>query len=215
MQNLLTKEQLIAFEEDIANCFNNKMIKAPIHLDNGNEEQLIEIFKEIDENDFVCCSWRSHYKCLLKGVSQEQLKVDILAGKSITLCYKEHNIFSSAIVGGIVPIALGIAMDLKRKGSKQKVYCFIGDMTSMCGVFDEALTYAANHMLPIVFVIEDNNKSVCTETNKTWNQAFNPSFPRDSDTYIPFKTVHKWSHVWYFQYSSKYPHAGAGARIQF
>jgi TPP-dependent pyruvate/acetoin dehydrogenase alpha subunit len=219
MKTLMTKEELIAFEDDIATCFNNKLIKAPVHLDSGNEEQLIEIFKEVDENDFVCCTWRAHYRCLLKGVPPEQLKADILAGKSITLCYKEHNIFSSAIVGGIIPIALGIAFDLKRKQSNQKVWCFIGDMSSYTGVFHEALEYATNFDLPIVFVIEDNNKSVCTNTRKSWGLSTNyvhPLGPWLGDKYERgdvFKGAGKF--IRYYEYESKYPHAGAGARIQF
>jgi TPP-dependent pyruvate/acetoin dehydrogenase alpha subunit len=63
MENLLTAEELVAFETDIANCFNNAMIKAPIHLYDGNEEQMIEVFKQIQPDDWVFCSWRSHYQC--------------------------------------------------------------------------------------------------------------------------------------------------------
>ena len=59
-------EQLIAFEEDIAKEFNAANIKAPVHLYSGNEEQMIEIIKEIYDHDWVFCSWRSHYQCLLK-----------------------------------------------------------------------------------------------------------------------------------------------------
>src|SRR3990167_3120985 len=141
----LTKQELIDFEEDIANCFNNKEIRAPIHLDSGNEEQMIEVFKDIKKDDFIIGTWRMHYACLLKGVTAEQLKKDILAGKSITLCYKEHNIFSSAIVGGSIGIAMGIAFDIKRKGTDQKVYCMVGDTGSMTGTFQESWTYATNH----------------------------------------------------------------------
>ena len=90
MKNLITKEELIAFESEIADCFNEALIKAPIHLYNGNEDQILEIFKKINEDDWVMCSWRSHYQCLLKGVPRAQLKNDILAGKSISLfCDKE------------------------------------------------------------------------------------------------------------------------------
>jgi len=110
MNNLLTKEQLIAFEDDIAECFNNAMIKAPIHLYYGNEEQMIDIFKKVQPEDWVFCTWRSHYQCLLKGVPQEQIKKDILEGKSITLCYPEYNVYSSAIVTGNIPIATGMAL---------------------------------------------------------------------------------------------------------
>jgi len=193
MKNLLTKEQLVDFETDIANCFNNAMIKAPIHLYDGNEEQMISIFKNVKPEDWVFCSWRSHYQCLLKGVPQEQLKQDILAGKSITLCY---------IVTGNIPIATGTALDIKRKGGTNHVWCFVGDMTSETGTFFENWKYAVNHDLPITYVIENNGKSVCTETGKVWNT---------NELYFAKET----RKIIYYEYQTKYPHAGAGQRIQF
>ena len=201
MNNLLTKEQLIFFEDDIAECFNNAMIKAPIHLYYGNEEQMINIFKKVQPEDWIFCTWRSHYQCLLKGVPQEQIKKDILEGKSITLCYPEYNIYSSAIVTGNIPIATGVALDIKHKGGTNHVWCFVGDMTSETGTFFENWKYAVNHDLPIIFVIEDNGKSVCTTTKEVWND----------DLYFKNET----RKVIYYQYETKYPHAGAGKRIQF
>ena len=132
MEKGWTKEKLIAFEEDIAACYDAAMIRSPVHLYNGNEEQMIDIFERnnICSDDWVFCTWRSHYQCLLKGVPPERLKSDILAGKSITLCYPEYKIFSSAIVTGSIPIALGVALDLKRSKKNGKVYCFVGDMSS-------------------------------------------------------------------------------------
>ena len=72
----MNKQKLIDFETDIAACFNNAQIKAPIHLYSNNEEQLIEIFKDIKPDDWVFCTWRSHYQCLLKGVPPKQVKKD-------------------------------------------------------------------------------------------------------------------------------------------
>jgi TPP-dependent pyruvate/acetoin dehydrogenase alpha subunit len=198
----MNKKQLIDFETDIANCFNNAMIKAPVHLYDGNEEQMINIFKNVEPEDWIFCSWRSHYQCLLKGVPQEQLKQDILDGKSITLCYPEYNIYSSAIVTGNIPIATGVALDIKRKGGTNHVWCFVGDMTSETGTFFENWKYAVNHDLPITYVIENNGKSVCTETHKVWN----------TDELYFAKETRK---IIYYEYQTKYPHAGAGARIQF
>ena len=151
-------EDLIAFETDIANCFNEGIIKAPVHLYDGNEEQIIKVFQDVSEDDWVFCTWRSHYQCLLKGVPKEQVKTDILNGKSITLCYPEHKVYSSAIVTGSIPIATGVALDIKRKNQNNKVWCFVGDMSSETGVFFENWKYAVNHDLPIIYVIEYNNK---------------------------------------------------------
>ena len=198
----MNKEQLITFEDDIAECFNNAMIKAPVHLYYGNEDQMIDIFKSVKSEDWVFCTWRSHYQCLLKGVPPKQIKQDILEGKSITLCYPEHNVYSSAIVTGNIPIATGTALDIKRKGGTNHVWCFIGDMTSETGTFFENWKYAVNYDLPITYIIEDNGKSVCTETRKTWN----------TDDLFFAKETRK---IIYYQYETKYPHAGAGKRIQF
>ena len=68
------KQNLIKFEEEIATLFNNKKIRSPIHLYKGNEESIIKIFKKIKKNDFIFCTWRSHYQCLLKGVPQKNIK---------------------------------------------------------------------------------------------------------------------------------------------
>ena len=75
--------------------------------------------------------------------------------------------YSSAIVGGILPIALGVGIALKKRKSKKKAWVFIGDMTYETGVFYETYKYATNHKLPIKFVVEDNNMSTNTPTNKS------------------------------------------------
>jgi pyruvate dehydrogenase E1 component alpha subunit len=197
-----TEQELIDFETEIGECFNNGMIKAPVHLYSGNETQIIDIFKNINDEDWVFCTWRSHYQCLLKGVPKDRLRQDILDGKSITLCYSDFNIYSSAIVTGSIPISVGVALDKKLKNESGHVWCFVGDMASETGTFFENWKYAVNHDLPVTFVVEDNNKSVCTNTRKVWNASeiyFSESKPK----------------VLYYQYQSKYPHAGAGKRIQF
>ena len=105
-----TKEELIAFEDEIAALFNAGKIRAPVHLYSGNEDEIIDAFRPIRAQDWVFCSWRSHYQCLLKGVPKELVRDEILAGRSISLCFPGHRIYSSAIVGGVLPIAVGAAM---------------------------------------------------------------------------------------------------------
>lgn len=197
---MLTVEKLCAFEKSIVDCFENKLIHAPVHLAGGNEAILIDIFKRIRPQDWVCGAWRMHYHCLLKGVPPERLKADIIAGKSITLCYPEFRIITSAIAGGIVPIATGIAEGIKKCGGDERVWCFIGDMTVRMGVVEECRSYANGHNLPITFVVEDNGLSVCTETEETWF----------SDLDGPFL-----SHIETYRYKMTRPHQGIGKRISF
>lgn len=164
----MTPEDLLAFEADIAAEFESANIAAPVHLAGGNEQALIEIFRSIEEQDYICCGWRSHYHALLKGVPPAELKAAIMAGRSIALCFPDYRMISSAIVGGICPIAMGIAWALKRKGNPGKVWCFIGDMTSTSGIFAETARYAMQNALPLQFVIEDNGMSVCAPTRAVW-----------------------------------------------
>ena len=206
---MLTKEELIAFEEDIAAEFNAGKIRAPVHLYSGGESELIEIFKDIRPQDWILCSWRSHYQCLLKGVPSAELKAKIMAGYSIALNFPEHRIVSSAIIGGVLPIAVGLGMAIKRSGEDARVFVFSGDMTSETGGFYECLKYTVNFNLPVHFIVEDNNQSVCTDTRKVWNTNFLEAERLDLMKIVP-------EYLTYFKYTTgKFPHAGSGSRVQF
>jgi TPP-dependent pyruvate/acetoin dehydrogenase alpha subunit len=199
-----SKNDLIRFEDKVAETFNAGKIRAPIHLYSGNEDKLIEIFQKIDvKEDWVFCSWRSHYQCLLKGVPEDLLYNAILEGRSIALCFLEYKIFSSAIVGGHIPIALGVALSLKRQESESHVYCFLGDMTAETGIAQSAFAYANNFDLPITFIIEDNGISVCSDTRKVWGTSK-----------LRFQQISNKKIISY-TYTNKYPHAGAGKRVEF
>ena len=199
----LTKNDLINFEKRVANTFNKARIKAPVHLYSNNEEQMIEVFKDINKDDWVFCTWRSHYQCLLKGVPENELYEKICKGLSISLCFPKYKIFSSGIVSGSIPIAVGAAISIKLNKGKNRVHCFMGDMTSETGVAHECIKYSKNHNLPIRFIIEDNEVSVCTDTRKTWGTDL-----------LTYENVDD-PMIVYYKYKNTYPHAGAGTRVQF
>jgi pyruvate dehydrogenase E1 component alpha subunit len=196
---MITKQELIDFETSIATAFNNAEIPYPIHLSKGNEDALIKIFKDFKNGDYFFSQWRNHYHALLAGIPPEEVRRQIMAGRSMTVCSPEHRFFSSAIVAGIIPIALGVAWQLKRMGSSNKVWVCIGDMTAQTGIAMECYNYAKEHDLPLVSVVEDNGKSVCTITKDVW-----PEYRGIKPDY-------------YYQWdlSQHYPHSGAGRRIQF
>jgi len=163
-----TPETLIAFEQDICETFNRGEIKAPVHLSGGNETQLIDIFKHVQPNDWKCGTWRFHYHSLLSGVPPEELKQSIVAGRSIALCFPSARVICSAMVGGVIPLALGLAWAVKRLNGRERVWCFIGDMAETSGIASECSRYAAGFDLPLTIVVEDNGKSVSTDTQKSW-----------------------------------------------
>ncbi len=199
----LTVDDLINFEQKVADTFNASKIKAPVHLYSGNEEQMIAVFDEVKAEDWVLCSWRSHYQCLLKGVPEDELFQAIMDGRSISLCFPEYRVFSSAIVGGVLPIATGIAQSIKFRKGNNRVHCFMGEMTSETGIAHECIKFSRNHDLPIRFIIEDNAQSVCTDTRQVWGM--------DRMTYEESADPK----VIYYKYETSYPHAGAGVRVQF
>jgi len=171
MRKKFTKQELIDFEDGIGDLYMDNKLPFLFHLSGGNEEQLIEIFENINEGDYVISNHRSHYHALLHGVPPEVIEDRILNGRSMFIYDKQRNFFCSAIIGGTPAIAVGIAWALKRKGSKQKVWCFIGDGTEDSGHTYEAIRYVDGFDLPCTFVIENNNRSVESTNEERWGKT--------------------------------------------
>jgi len=194
----MDKQYLIDFETEVKEIYEAGDIKAPVHLSGGNEDQLIQIFEKIDKDDWVFCSWRNHYHALLHGIPRDTLMDMIVRGKSMSVYSDKPKFYSSSIVGGILPIALGVAKSIKLKGGTNKVWCFVGDMTFETGIFYETYKYSRNFDLPLEFVIEDNNLSTNTPVDETWGGK--QQVPAD---------------VYYYEYKSEYPHHGTGNWVLF
>lgn len=197
----MTKDDLIAFEGSVAAEFNAGKIRHPVHLESGNEEQLIIALRYWKPSDWVFVTWRSHLKALLAGVPPEELRAAIYRGESMALRFPEYRVYGSAIAGGNVPIALGTALAIKRKHTRgEHVWCFVGDMVSFSGIFFECHQYACNFDLPITFIVEDNEVSVCTPTSEAWGAEWWMDWSK---------------RIIRYGYQSKWPHSGAGKRIEF
>lgn len=194
---LLTVSELIKFENEIKKHWLNGEIRAPIHFSGGNEKQLIEIFKDIKPEDWVFTGHRSHYHALLKGIPKEWIRQEIFNRHSIDLNNAKYKFFVSSILGGIIPIALGVAWAIKRREGKEHVWVFVGDMAAEMGAFYECSMYACRQDLPITFVIEDDDRSVASPTQKVWGE------------HLGFPDI-KW-----YTYKNKYPHQGVGKYVLF
>jgi TPP-dependent pyruvate/acetoin dehydrogenase alpha subunit len=203
---MLTKEDLIQFENEIADVFGRGLIKAPIHLRAGREHDLIRIFQKyaIGPDDHILAYWDSHEICLLKGVPRDEVKAAILAGRSISLCFPKRHIYCSGIVGSLMGTATGLAWALKQRRDKGRVFLFCGDMSAETGSFHEAVKYAVNFDLPVVFVVSDNGLSVMTDTRAVWGSPV----PWFADTRFAAK-------IEYFKYTNGWPHSGLGKLVKF
>jgi len=192
MRKVWTKEELIAFEDRIGDLYMDNQLPFLFHLSGGNEEQLINIFKDIKEGDYVISNHRNHYHALLHGIPPEELEQKIKDGRSMFVYDRERNFFLSAIIGGTPAIAAGVAWALKRKGSDQRVWCFVGDGTEDNGHLAEAVRYVDGFDLPCTFVIESNDRS-CEATNEDrWGKTAHPEWNSPN--------------VIRYQYTCTYPH---------
>ncbi len=155
--------------------------------------QLIDHFKNVGSGEWVFSTYRSHYHALLKGIPEDWLFEEILAGRSMCISSVEHKFHSSAIVGGCLAMAVGVAAALERRNKNQMVHCFIGDMAATTGAFHEAHQYAVGHRLHIKFYVEDNGLSCDTPTQEVWGSKEDWPSKRDGH-----------------RYARTYPHSGAG-----
>jgi len=186
---------LFNFEFKVKEEFEAGKLPYPIHFSGGNELQLLEIFKQIKKDDWVFSTHRSHYHYLLHKKNPKKLMKKIREGKSMHIFDKKF--FTSSIVAGTCAIAVGVALALKLKNSKNKVWCFIGDGAEDNGHFYEAVKYAIGHDLPITFIIEDNDLSV--DTPKQFRHNYNVDWP---------------DKVIRYSYKRIYPHVQTGKIVE-
>lgn len=214
MKTPWTVKTLRAFEEDLAARFERGEINCPLHLSGGNEKQLISIFKEIEEHDYVFATHRNHYHYLLKGGSPEALRDEILGlpagickgqGRSMHIYDKEKNFYTSAIVAGTCAPAVGVAMAIKQEFGQDEninrptVWCFVGDGAEDSGHFVEAVRLSNSRKLPIVFVVEDNDFSIESTKAVRWH------------LYEPIEA----KRILRYTYKRMFPHVGVGKWINF
>ena len=200
----MTAADLIAFETRIRDHFAAGELPCLVHLSGGNEEQLIDLFRDIRPCDWVFSTHRSHYHALLKGVPPSQIEADILAGNSMFLFSAEHRFYTSSILAGCCGIAAGVAWSSywarhPEDHHAPKVWCFLGDGAVDEGAFWEALWFVAGHNLPCTFVIEDNDRQV--DTPKAQRRGLDPVVDRVLDS---LHCVRRYT------YTPTYPHGGAG-----
>lgn len=226
----MTKQDLIDFVNKEVALWEAGKIKAPIHACSGNEDQLIEIFKEIKPNDYVLSTHRNTYHALLHGVDPDKLMAEIMGdiagtcsgrARSMGFIDTSRNFYSSAIVGGMCGIGVGIAWALKQeqdnfkndplnidefavKPPERHVWCFVGDGVIDGGHFWEALNYTEGFDLPITFVCEDNNRATCTETKDRCGSNLGLR-----------EIIKGHPNVRWYYYTPTYPHVGSGKYVQF
>jgi TPP-dependent pyruvate/acetoin dehydrogenase alpha subunit len=160
-------ERIRAFEKKLQ--ANMRDIYCPTHLSLGHESVAVEIGAYIKPKDWLFSTHRNHHHYIAKGGSEDLLWKEIMGeadglnkgfAGSQGITDRTINFHASAIVGGLIGVAAGVAFAVKLDGGSAVAVCCVGDAASEQGVFWETLNFAALNSLPLIFVCENNGKSV-------------------------------------------------------
>jgi pyruvate dehydrogenase E1 component alpha subunit len=185
------------FEEQCNRAFRAGKVGGYLHLYIGQEAISPGVINLLKPGDYVLSSYRDHAHCLALGSDPRKVMAEIL-GRSTGLCKgkggsmhlfdKEHGFGGGyGIVGGNVPIALGVAWALKYKGTDNICVCYIGDGAMNAGAFHEALNMTALYKLPILYILENNHYAMGTSVERG---HANTDLASRADSYaIPRSTV--------------------------
>ncbi len=154
-------------EERLIDLWHADEIRSLMHLSIGQEAVAVGVCDALRQNDSVVSTHRCHAHYLAKGGDLKKMLAE-LAGKRDGCCRGRGgsmHLFdpgvsmnlSAPLVGGSIPVAVGIGLSIKIKGPAGRVsVAFFGDGAVEEGVFWESLNFAVVHYLPVLFVCENN-----------------------------------------------------------
>lgn len=159
------------FDETVLENYPRGVFYGTTHTYLGQEANAVGVLGHLQPCDVVFSNHRCHGHFLATGGDPCALFAELM-GKSTGVCAgrggSQHlywrNFYSNGVQGGIVPIATGMALAEKRKGSGAVVICFLGDGTLGEGIVYEAFNLGSLWQAPILYVIEDNHIAQTTPT---------------------------------------------------
>ncbi|MDO8985908.1 pyruvate dehydrogenase (acetyl-transferring) E1 component subunit alpha [Cypionkella sp.] len=185
------------FEEKCYELYTQEKIRGFLHLYDGEDAVAVGIAAALEPRDRVVSTYREHGHALARGMSMESALAEMYGkatgcsggrGGSMHLFAAETNLYGgNAIVGGGLPLAVGLALGDKLQAQDQVTVCFFGDGALAEGEFHEAMNLAALWKLPVLFVLENNLYAMGTAVARV--QA-NPDFtPRAASYGMPAESV--------------------------
>lgn len=166
-------------ELKIVEVYEQDIMQTPVHLSIGQESVAAALCAHLNKNDPALGTHRGHALYLAKGGNLMRFFAELLGrvdgcsggyGGSMHLNDLECGLLgTSSIVGGALPISVGVAMATQRPRLTAVLF---GDGACDEGVFYESLNFASLWKLPLVFVCENNRYSV--QTHRRHRQSVNP-----------------------------------------
>lgn len=159
-------------EEKSAELYSQGKIRGFLHLYIGEEAVGVGAMLALRNDDNVVATYREHGHALVRGIPAGEIMAEMYGkangcsggrGGSMHLFSVERRFFGGhAIVGGGMPIAVGLALADKMKGESRVTACFFGDGATDEGEFHESLNLAALWKLPVLFLCENNRYAMGT-----------------------------------------------------
>jgi pyruvate dehydrogenase E1 component beta subunit/2-oxoisovalerate dehydrogenase E1 component len=185
------------FEEKCYELYTQEKIRGFLHLYDGEEAVAVGVSAALEPRDRVVSTYREHGHALARGVSMESALAEMYGkatgcaggrGGSMHLFDAETNLYGgNAIVGGGLPMAVGLGLGDHMQGQDRVTVCFFGDGALAEGEFHESMNLAALWKLPVIFVLENNLYAMGTAVARV--QA-NPDFvPRAASYGMPAESV--------------------------
>ena len=143
-----------------------------MHSSVGQEAVPTGICAHLNEKDYVLGTHRSHHHCIAKGLDLGEMMAELLGkstgtgkGKGGTMHIADIEkgmLGANGVVGSNIPVATGVALTAKVKGTDQVSVVFFGDGASSQGVLHESMNLAGIWKLPVIFVCENNRYAEST-----------------------------------------------------
>jgi acetoin:2,6-dichlorophenolindophenol oxidoreductase subunit alpha len=159
-------------EERIEAEYHLDQMKTPVHLCIGQEAVSVGVCAELRRDDYVSSNHRSHGHYLAKGGDMPAMMAELYCrstgcsrgrGGSMHVVDTAVGLLgSSSIVGGGIPIATGLGLAIQQAGERRVSVVFFGDGAADEGVLYESINFATLWKLPVIFVLENNQLSVCS-----------------------------------------------------
>lgn len=154
------------FEEKVFELYGQNLVPGTIHLYAGEEAVAVGVCSNLRKDDYIVSTHRGHGHCIAKGANLDRTMAEILGrrtgycrGKGGSMHIADFSIGvlgATAVVGAGIPIATGVGLSIKLRGTGQVAACFFGDGASNQGTFHEGINLAAIWKLPVIFVCENN-----------------------------------------------------------
>jgi acetoin:2,6-dichlorophenolindophenol oxidoreductase subunit alpha len=185
------------FEEEGTRLFKAGQIPGAYHASIGQEAAIVGACMALRNDDAMTGTHRSHGHPIGKGADLKALMAELM-GKSTGICKGRGGsmhladnsvgiIGESAIVGGGIPLATGVGLSIKVRGTDQVCLCFFGDGAVNQGTFHESLNMASLWKLAVIYFCENNRYAITTSLENSHAQ---PSVARRADGYaMPAVTV--------------------------